>query len=127
MSAPDRATIVFRYERPPLSENYTMGWRQKSRWVKSLRRQAAVEARSLGLAGFGPCTVTLTWFVKTRHKRDAENPVPTLKAFCDGLVDAGLVPDDTPDLMHKRMPVIHYDPTCTPHLELTIERGVPSG
>ena len=125
MSNPDSATIHLRYERPPLSDNVTMHRMQRSRWVKVLRQQAKVHAQHLGLAGFGPCTVTLTWFVRTRHRRDADNPTPTLKALCDGLVDAGLVPDDTPDLMHKRMPVIHYDPTCTPHLELTIERGTP--
>jgi crossover junction endodeoxyribonuclease RusA len=35
--------------------------------------------------------VPLTWFANTRHRRDADNVVPTLKAACDGLVDAGVV------------------------------------
>lgn len=30
----------------------------------------------------------------------------TLKVCCDGVVDAGVVRDDTPDLMVKPMPVI---------------------
>ena len=125
MSTPDRVVIPYRYPKPPLSSNQRGHWRERQRWSKVLRAQTAAEARGRLLSGFGPCTVTLTWYVKDRRRRDADNVVPTLKAMCDGLVDGGVVPDDTPDLMHKRMPVIHYDPTCTPHLALTIERGTP--
>lgn len=53
-------------------------------------------------------SVGLVWVVPDKRRRDAENPVPTLKALCDGLVDAGLVPDDTPEFMEKLMPVIVY-------------------
>lgn len=53
------------------------------------------------------CQVTLHYRPRDNRRRDADNLVPTLKALCDGLVDAGLVPDDTPNYMHKHMPVIH--------------------
>lgn len=64
--------------------------------------------------------VTMTWTVKDRRRRDAENPVATLKALCDGLVDAGIVPDDTPEYMHKNMPVIQYEKGATPDVRLTV-------
>jgi hypothetical protein len=33
-----------------------------------------------------------------------------LKALCDGLVDAEVVPDDVPEYMQKLMPAIRYVP-----------------
>ncbi|WP_244278017.1 hypothetical protein [Gordonia westfalica] len=51
--------------------------------------------------------VSLHYTPRDVRRRDADNLVPTLKAACDGLVDAGLVADDTPDLMTKQMPTIH--------------------
>ncbi|WP_162786781.1 hypothetical protein [Janibacter anophelis] len=36
-----------------------------------------------------------------RRRRDEDNLFATLKPLADGLVDAGVVADDTPDLMRK--------------------------
>jgi len=55
-------------------------------------------------------TVGLVWFVNTRAARDEDNTVATLKPVCDGLVDAGLVPDDTPQWMTKLPARIIYRP-----------------
>jgi hypothetical protein len=66
--------------------------------------------------------VTLTWHVATNRRRDDDNVVPTLKAMCDGLVDAGVVPDDTDAYMHKLMPMIAYEKGCKPRLELLVEQ-----
>ena len=52
------------------------------------------------------CQVTLHYRPRDNRRRDADNLVPTLKALCDGLVDAGLVPDDTPNYMHKHKPEV---------------------
>ena len=46
-------------------------------------------------------------YTAEQRVRDAENPTPTLNACCDGLVDAGIVKDDSPQFMTKDMPVIH--------------------
>ena len=115
------ATLVFdHWSRPPLTENQRMGWRQRHGIVRVLRWQASLMARQAGLSALGSCRVTLTWFVKTRTRRDADNIVPTLKAMCDGLVDAGVVTDDVPELMDKVMPRIVYEQGGTPRLELHV-------
>ena len=42
--------------------------------------------------------------------------MPTLKALCDGIVDAGIVKDDAPTFMVKDMPVLH-EPASTSGLK----------
>ena len=80
---------------------------QKARQTRALRELAAWRAKSLRI---GPqverVDVGLVWTVTTAHRRDEENLVATLKPLCDGLVDAGVVPDDTPQFMRKLMPEI---------------------
>lgn len=44
---------------------------------------------------------------RSRPRRDPINLTPTLKVVQDGIVDAGVVPDDTPKYMESPMPV--YD------------------
>jgi crossover junction endodeoxyribonuclease RusA len=116
-----RWTLVLPYETPPVTANQRMNHFARARHVKTLRGTTGMLARAARIPELGTCRVTLTWFVNTRHRRDADNVVPTLKAACDGLVDAGIVPDDTPDLMDKRMPVITYRPGVRQSLELLVE------
>ncbi|MBN6777405.1 hypothetical protein JRG19_02420 [Pseudoclavibacter alba] len=42
----------------------------------------------------GPVHVTLVWWVTDKRRRDSSAADPTLKAAQDGLVDAGVIPDD---------------------------------
>lgn len=100
-------TMPLSFGRPPLSMNQRMHWAKKARITRELRHEAAVRARSMRLGPYRHITVTLHYQPRDNRRRDADNLVPSLKALCDGLVDAHLVPDDTPDLMTKRMPVIH--------------------
>ena len=60
------------------------------------------------------------WIVTDARKRDEDNVVPTLKALCDGLVDAGVVADDTPRYMVKHMPKIVLRRGVRPHMELRV-------
>lgn len=108
---------------PPLTSNQRMHWGKRAGLTKGVRFRAATEARHQGIPPLGACEVRLIWHVTTLHRRDADNVVPTLKALCDGLVDAGIVTDDTPDLMVKHMPHINYvGPGGRGWLELTIEQ-----
>lgn len=50
--------------------------------------------------------VQLIWQPLGKRRRDAINLAPTLKAVEDGLVDARIVPDDTPVYIDPVMPVI---------------------
>ncbi|MBF4578927.1 DUF4406 domain-containing protein [Frigoribacterium sp. VKM Ac-2530] len=117
------ATLVFeQFSRPPLTSNQRLGWRAKAALTKKVRAAASFQARAAGLRDLGACRVTLVWYVHTRTRRDADNVVPTLKAMCDGLVDAGVVPDDVPRFMDKLMPRIEYEIAGTPRLELHVKQ-----
>lgn len=107
------------YKRPPLSENYRLNRYAKARLVRELRTTSGWWARSLRVRA-EHVEVSLIWVVADGRKRDADNVVPTLKALCDGLVDGGIVPDDTPQYMTKRMPVIEIRRGEEPHLELVV-------
>lgn len=101
-----------RYEIPvpialKMSMNDRWHWGRKARVTSNLRLVAKFGARCIG-AQQERVTVGLTWTVGDRRKRDAENPTPMLKALCDGLVDAGVIPDDTPAYVLKTMPEIVY-------------------
>lgn len=99
-------TIDLGFERPPLTSNQRHHWTTKAALTKKVRAATSWRARSAKIPALGKCEVTLTWYVTDGRRRDADNLVPTLKAACDGLVDAGIVTDDTPDLMQKHMPII---------------------
>jgi crossover junction endodeoxyribonuclease RusA len=120
-----RWVLVLPYEAPPLTENQRLNRYDRARRVKTLRGTTGMLARAAHIPALGRCRVTLTWFVRTTHRRDADNVVPTLKAACDGLVDAGVVADDTPDLMAKLMPVITYRPGVRQSLVLLVEAVAP--
>ncbi|AWY05400.1 RusA-like resolvase [Microbacterium phage Fireman] len=111
--------LVLNYERPPLSENYRQNRYERARLVRDLRTAAGWWARSLRIRA-ERVEVGLIWVVADGRRRDEDNVVPTLKALCDGLVDGGIVPDDTPQYMVKRMPVIERRDGETPHLELVL-------
>lgn len=123
---PFDVTVTFHEPSPPLTANQRMHWARKAKLTARVRKETATIAHQLRIPELGRCEVTLTWVVRTKHRRDADNIVPTLKAMCDGLVDAGIVTDDTPDLMVKHMPRIEYTPGATPHLRLRILQ-LPAG
>lgn len=111
-------TFTFDWVKAPLSLNYRMHHMQAAKIVKELRTLMHAKARHI--PEMERCEVRLVWVVKTKARRDNENPVPTLKALCDGLVDAEVVPDDTDQYMVKHMPEIRYEKGCTPHFEFTV-------
>lgn len=112
------ATFTLPWDRPPLTANQRLHWAVKAKLTKHIRVTAARLARDVPF--LDRVEVELVWVVTDRRRRDAENPVPTLKALCDGLVDADVVPDDTPGFMVKRMPVIRFEAGGVRRLELTI-------
>lgn len=92
--------------RPPLTANERTHHMAKAPKAKRLRALARDLAESHGVPAMARCSVALVWLVTDGRKRDEDNVVPTLKHLCDGLVDAGVVPDDVPAYMDKAMPII---------------------
>lgn len=92
-----------------MSMNDRLHWAKRNRITQNLRLTAKVGASKHQIgAQQERITVGLTWHVGTRHRRDSDNPMPMLKALCDGLVDAGVIVDDTPGYVLKEMPEISY-------------------
>ena len=105
---------------PPLTLNGREHWRAKAEKVASVRAAVHLAAGpGHRIPAMERVEVTLTYYPRDKRRRDADNLVATLKACCDGIVDAGVVADDTPDLMVKHMPVV-APPDGDPRLVLTI-------
>ena len=94
--------------RPPLNANDRLHWRQKSGVTHVVRTTTAWRVKSLGLPAAAHLTVQLHFETgDNRKRRDPANLCATSKPAIDGLVDAGLVPDDSPEWVTELMPLIH--------------------
>lgn len=119
--------LDFTYRRPPLTANKKPHWRERARLTRQTRTDAIFLARAARIPDLGRIHVSLIWYVADRRRRDGgENVAPTLKPMIDGLVDAGVVIDDTPDLVIRDMPVIEYRPGETPHMVLRVAQILPT-
>lgn len=109
---------------PFTSANSRHHWRQRAQNTAVWRQAAHLLARQAKIPPSGHITVRLDYWPKDRRRRDPDNLVPgVLKPAVDGLVDAGIVPDDAPDYVTLTMPKIHPPrPDRQPRWELTITR-----
>lgn len=113
-------TIHYTWRTPPLTANQRLFWAAKADITRQVRRLTATLAQNAGIPPMPRCEVLLTWFVTDNRRRDSDNTYPTFKVCCDALVDAGVVPDDTPQYMVKAAPQIVRVHEGQPHLTLTI-------
>lgn len=127
--APTTHIIPTSWTKPPLSLNQRLNRWERREKVSGVRDFAhyASPAKLRG-ANLDHITVCLVWWVNDRRVRDTDNPVATLKALCDGLVDAGIVPDDRPSHMTKLAVAIRHRPASAglATLELHITEGLPT-
>jgi crossover junction endodeoxyribonuclease RusA len=113
-----------------LSSNQRLHWRRKAIRTKYWRELAGFEARqAMGrgeLVGLDRARIVAVMTFPTMHRRDVHNYQPTLKPIVDGLVDAGVLPDD--DDTHLEGPDLRRNPdrgACSIRLEIT-DLGGPS-
>ena len=108
------------YTKPPLSLNDRMHWRKKAGITKKVRAGVFLDAESIPVLGWA--TVELHYVPRDRRRRDRDNLVATLKPCMDGLVDAGVIPDDTPEYLTW---TVHIDPPnrADPHLYLLVKEA----
>lgn len=90
----------------PLNLNARTHWAVKAKQVREVRQAAA----SLTLAAQVPplqhISVELHYRPRDKRRRDPLNLVAMLKPIEDGIVDAGIIPDDTPEYLTPVMPMI---------------------
>lgn len=123
-------TLTLPYDKPPLSANDRFShWAVEAKTKRNIRRACLVLAKASGLPrDCSFATITLHYAPKDNRRRDPSNLMPTQKACLDGLVDYGLVPDDSMEYVEEQMPKIH-PADKTPHrsrmwLEITVEEVV---
>lgn len=80
-----------------LSANDKMHWAARSRITKQLRQWGYLlgrEGEGVARLGLTRARVEVEFAYPDRRRRDRSNLAPTVKAIMDGLIDAGLLPDD---------------------------------
>ena len=90
----------------PLSLNSRQHWRVKAAEVATVREAARNLARAAKIPTLERISVELHYAPRDRRRRDSLNLIATLKPAEDGIVDAGVIPDDTPEFSVPTMPVI---------------------
>ena len=120
-----RATMFIPLAQNPLSLNKKLHWAPEAKLIKQWRTFAALNAARWPQLPYAE--VTLTWHVTDAKRRDEDNMFGLLKPLADGLVDAGVVPDDTPRWMGKRCRIVRAPlATRTAFMVLTVEYETPT-
>lgn len=108
------------YTRPPLTLNQRMHWQVKRKITQAIRAHVAHELHAVMFQPVAHVRAELHYVPRDKRHRDADNLVLTSKPCIDGIVDAGLVPDDTPDYVTHLMPVIDAPNRDNPRLYILI-------
>lgn len=103
--------IEFPAPAPLLNMNQRSHWRTQRANARAWRSATTIYAREQLPRGvqLSPSIVSIELPVLGARRRDPHNYFPTVKPIVDGLVDAGLWPDDTPEW------VTTVEPTLQPY------------
>jgi Holliday junction resolvase RusA-like endonuclease len=112
-----------------ISANDRGHWSKNHRKTKQWRQTAQLVASSARNRGHLPLMERArieVWFTyPTNHRRDVANLHPTVKALVDGVVDAGILPDDNDK--HVLGPDCRRDPEKGPlSMRMVITPLVPA-
>lgn len=80
-----------------ITANDKMHWGVRARLTKQLRQRGYLlgrEGEGVARLGLTHARVEVEFAYPDRRRRDRSNLAPTVKALMDGLIDAGLLPDD---------------------------------
>lgn len=121
---PDVLTVVVGTPSRVLNPNGRSHWAVKAKANKRARTEswaaaqiAMYEANEKG--GWVEATCQVHWYARDNRRRDKDNCLASLKPTFDGLVDAGLLKDDSA-LTHLPL-VLMVDPR-NPRVELILKR-----
>lgn len=91
---------------PPLNANQRLFWATRNRLTQEVKDAIGWRVRAQKIPRLDHITVRLQYQPQDRRRRDPSNLMPTQKACVDGLVVAGVVPDDTPPYVAEEIPVV---------------------
>ncbi len=120
-------TWRLRFDERPWTANAQRSWHhhQRARTVRRWRQAFALQAREAKLPHLDVVEITATPYLATRRsQQDVGACFPAAKAAIDGLVDAHVIPDDTPDhviTLTFRAPVVGQGDG----LELVVSEATP--
>jgi crossover junction endodeoxyribonuclease RusA len=98
------ARIRFLPPAKTINANHRTHWRVKAELTRTWRQTAFFSAKAERLGQLGRCQVRVFFPVRDSRRRDPANWHPTVKPIIDGLVDAGVWPDDTPEWVEVMEP-----------------------
>lgn len=81
-----------------LTANDRQHWATRARLTKQLRQWGYLlgrEGEGVARLGLQHAHVEIEFAYPDRRRRDRSNLAPTVKALMDGMIDAGLLPDDS--------------------------------
>lgn len=94
------------------------GHRRRARQMAALLATDALRRAGIAPPRWRRATVIVRPYAPTRHRRDPDNVLASLKGSIDGVVDAGVLADDD-QLLWVVHPVEH-DPSAAAHVTITI-------
>ncbi len=94
-------TIPLGWSRPPLSDNDRLHHMALHRLKARIRRSVAWRIGAARVPELDRCAVWLVYVPRDSRRRDTDNLNLPRKVAADAVVDAGVVPDDTPQYMSK--------------------------
>lgn len=110
-----------------LSLNGREHWAARNRKARALKDAATVLVRAARVPALERITVTVLYDPPDRRRRDHDNLMATYKPLADGIVAAGVVPDD--DTAHVAPPHCEVTGTVVPRgrLRMIITEAAPAG
>lgn len=82
-----------------LTANDRMHWRPRAEITAEWRRLGWATAKQARIPQLRRAHVLIEWLPPDRRRRDPANASPMGKALVDGLVDAGVLPDDSAEFL----------------------------
>lgn len=118
-------SLLLPYRRPPLSLNRRLHHMVEYRLKAEMKQAAIVLAKANRLPAMKAVTAELIWCKGDNRTADSDNISPNLKPLLDGLVAAGVLPEDNANhvLRTSTRIVLRRDdnyPNHGPRLYLTI-------
>lgn len=121
-------TIVLPLPDKKLSPNYYVGSRgrmlARAKAAKKLRFEAMIStlAACKGNRGWKRATIMYQFYWLDRRRRDASNAEASMKSALDGIVDSGLIADDSHEVL-RHLPTQFYADKENPRVEVAVYKG----
>jgi len=98
----------------PLSLNDRMHHMARARLNVQWKAATVQALQEAGVPKMELCSLTMFYVPRYRRRHDEDNLVASMKPIADGVVAAGIVPDDTREFMHRNWPIF-----CNPDSKRT--------